>query len=45
MDDLNRDPDQFTRNSFTLRGMTRWQAWAITICAVVILAALLMYAL
>jgi len=36
--------DVYARDSFTLRRMTQGQVWALTIVAVVVLVALLVYA-
>lgn len=38
----NRD-DPYARDSFSMRRMTRWQLWAITIVAIVVVVALLVY--
>lgn len=38
----NRD-DPYARDSFSMRRMTRGQVWAITIAAIVIVVALVVY--
>jgi hypothetical protein len=44
MDQKNpQQDDRYARNSFGMRGMTRWQRWGITIAAVVVLVLLLSY--
>jgi hypothetical protein len=40
-----RDIDPYARDSFSMRGMTRWQAWSISIVAAVIVVLLLAWAL
>ncbi len=35
--------DSYARDSFSMRRMTRWQVWAITIVAIVIVVGLVVY--
>lgn len=39
----NPDNDDFARDSFTFRRMKTWQLWGITIAAVVLVVAMLIY--
>ena len=39
----NQDPEEFARHSNTMRGMTDWQRWAISIVAIVVLIAAIAY--
>lgn len=45
MAQIKRDEDRFARDSFSMRGMTRWQLWGITAAAVIVVLLLLAYAL
>jgi hypothetical protein len=38
-----RDTDTYARDSFTWRGMAKWQVWSISIAAAVIVVLLLAY--
>ncbi len=38
------EPDKFTRKAFSFRRMTGWQLWSITVVAVAVVAAGLIYA-
>lgn len=37
--------DTYTKESFTLRGMRRWQAWSISVVAILLVIAALSYTL
>lgn len=43
-DDMARDPDKFTRGSFSFRRMAGWQLWSISVVAVAVVAAGIVYA-
>lgn len=36
--------DPYARDSFSFRGMKKWQLWAITIVAVAVVIAVILYA-
>jgi hypothetical protein len=42
-EDPNRD-DPYARGSFSMRPAARWQVWAMTVAGVVVVVALLAYA-
>lgn len=41
--DSQTNDDTYARQSFTFRRMKRWQLWSITVAAVAIVIALLLY--
>ena len=41
---MARDPEKYSRESFSLRGMRGWQRWGITLVAVVVVVVAIGYA-
>ena len=44
MENKQEADDTYAKESFTFRGMKRWQLWSITIVSIVIVVGLLSYA-
>ncbi len=44
MTNINRDQEKFARESFSMRSMTKFQLWSITIFCFALLAAVIWYA-
>jgi hypothetical protein len=42
--DQARDPERYSRDSFSMRRMKGWQLWSITVVAVAIIIAGIIYA-
>ena len=45
MNQIKQNDDKFARESFTMRGMAKWQLWGITIVTACVVVAVLVYAL
>ncbi len=43
MKQTNKDPDKFARESFSMRGMQRWQVWSVSLVTIAIVIALVVY--